>query len=80
MKKLIIEIPNEIKVLEEGEESTALQLEDGDFEVITKLAEHCSLYIEFGAPHSNQQLADLGVAECFAIDVRQFNVRIEEVP
>jgi len=71
MKKLIIEIPADVN-------DTTYQLEDGDFTAIQKLAETSSLYIEFGAPHSNPEYADMGVAECFAIDVTEFTCKIED--
>ena len=62
MKKLIIEIEQE--------------LEDGDIEAFLKLAPESSLYWEIGKPHSNSDLGDMGIAECFAIDITQFTVRI----
>lgn len=68
MTKLIIEI-------DIGTES---ELEAGDIENILNFGVDCSLYIEFGKPHSNQELADNGIAETFAIDVQKYNVRIEE--
>lgn len=71
MKKLIIEIPaNTIEA--------SAQLEDGDFAAIQKLAETSSLYVEFGKPHSNPELENIGIAECFAIDVSEFSVKIVE--
>lgn len=79
MKRLVIEIPADVIIKGEYDETIeSAQLEEGDFKVIMKLAKHASLYIEFGAPHSNQELRDMGIAECFAIDIRQYNVRIEE--
>jgi len=76
MRKLIIEIPADRIV--EGKDGKIAQLEEGDFEAVLKLAESCSLYVEFGKPHSNPELADLGIAECFAIDVSEFTCKIED--
>ena len=78
MKKLIIEIPEEFDTKIEEPYRTTLQLEEGDFDAIQKLADHASLYVEFGAPHSNPELADFGIAECFAIDVQNFSIRVED--
>ena len=66
MKKLIIEITDDV-------------LEDGDLAAINAMAHNSSLYLEFGRPHSNTDLNELAIAECFAIDIAQFSVRIEEL-
>ena len=79
MRKLIIEIPYDVDFTDEyNEVSSTAQLEEGDVECIKKIWQNASLYVEFGAPHSNQEYADMGIAECFALDVTKFFVRIEE--
>jgi len=66
MKKLVIEI------------NCDECLEDGDIANILKHAPSSSLFLEFGKPHENPELAEEGIAQVFALDIAQYSVKIED--
>lgn len=66
--KLIIEIDTE----------TENNLEDSDLVNFAELAKDCSMFLEIGKPHDKPELQDKGVAQVFALDIRTFNVKLQE--